>query len=147
MKKNTYLLAILILFTQCVKEDTVKPKERIGVYGAGVSVAALTVIKYKDFDMLIEKFSAYNPANSHPPFSVASIKITIDAIEQEFSLLTGPIPGNIDYDNLPSHQVKQIIIGDKIFRIVFETFNWDADKSTDETLVVDKGRFLVEKVE
>ncbi len=146
MKKSIYILAILLLFTQCMKEETIKPKERIGVYDAGIGVTAPTIIKYPDFELHVESFSDYNPRGIASAFSRAQLKLVTSIFEKEFSLLTGPGPHGNPKDIL-NHQIKEITINNILFRITFETFNWDADKSTDEVLIVDKGRFLVEKVE
>lgn len=144
MKKNTYIIAILLLFTQCVKEETIKPKERIGVYGSGIGVTAPTIITYPDFELHVDEFSDYYVRNILPPRSLATIKVINKNINQEFKL--GLFVNAADVLQKTDH-IKEVVIDNIPFRITFETFNWDAEKSTDEVLVVDKGRFLVEQVE
>ena len=144
MKLTIQILTILILFTQCVKEELIKPKERIGVYGAGIGVKAPTNLIYPDFEVHIEKYSDYYIRNIIPPHSLASVKIIHNNINQEFKL--GLFVNRPEILQKSDH-IKEVIIDNILFRITFETFNWDTDKSTDEVLIVDKGRFLVEKVE
>ncbi len=144
MKKIIQILTILILFTQCIKEETIKPKKRIGVYGAGIGVTAHTIIKYPDFELYVEEFSDYHIGDIGAPSSIVSLNIKSIKEGGKFGLKTFP---NSSFSNDTLSQSQLIEIYNVPFRIIFETFNWDADKSTDEVLVVDKGRFIVEKVE
>jgi len=144
MKRIIQILTIIILFTQCTKEETIKPKERIGVYGAGIGVTAPTIITYPDFELHVDKFSRYITKGIVPPTSSAFLKIATNNVNEEFSLSLFVNKPEAAQDN---NHIKELTINNIPFRITFETFNWDAEKSTDEILIVDKGRFLVEKVE
>ena len=148
MKKTIQILAILLLFTQCAKEEVIKPKERIGVYGDGIGVTAPTIIKYPDFELHVEKFSDYFQKGYRSPYSDAFLSIYLKNRQEDYKFVLETIPNStLNNDDFLKWQVEEISIDNIPFRITFETFNWNSKKSTDEVLVVDKGRFLVEKVE
>ena len=144
MKLTIQILTILLLFTQCAKEEVIKPKERIGIYGAGVGVTAPTIITYPDFELHVDRYSNYITTGIVPPTSSAFLKVVTNNVNEEFPLSLFLNKPDAAQDN---NHIKELEINNTLFRITFETFNWDADKSTDEVLVVEKGRFLVEKVE
>ncbi len=148
MKKTIYILSIFLLFTQCVKEEIVKPKEVIGKYDRLVIVSAPSIIKYNDFELHTENFSTYNPTNFLPPFSEATMKVTRKTEEQKFNLSTlpGAINSGYSHENLSKYQAKEIVVDSSTFRIIFIDFVWDKEKSNDDIKIVDKGRFYIEKV-